>query len=311
MNSVSAQVGIDVCKDHLDVSIDGCKPLRVANSVEGCGELVNRLPAGSVIHLESTGGYERIPRRLLAEAGFLVKVHDPFKVRRMAQARARRGKTDALDAKHLAQAGPDLLAQQEKSPDREKLCDLSRAIDQLKATAASMRVRAAMPGLDTFVKASFLEVATNLSAQVRSMEKEFVRRVKLSPLKAKYELALTVPGVGPCLARVAVCELPEDLCAFTVAQLTSYAGVAPIDDESGKSRKPARIRRGNARLKAALYMPALSCISLQPWAKDLYARLRARGRAHQQAAIAVMRRLLMRILQVLQRGSAWKAEPTP
>lgn len=311
MNSVSAQVGIDVCKDHLDVSIDGSKPFRVANSPEGCELLVGRLPAGSTIHVESTGGYERIPRRFLTQAGFLVKVHDPFRVRRMAQAKARRGKTDALDAKHLAQAGPDLLAQQEKSPEREKLCDLSRLIDQLKGTATSMKLRAALPGLDAFAKTTLIEVAKNLSSHIRALEKEFVRRVKHSPLKAKYELALTVPGVGPCLARVAACELPEDLCAFTIPQLTSYAGVAPIDDESGKSRKPARIRRGNSRIKAALYMPALSCMSLQPWAKDLYARLRARGRVHQQAAVAVMRKLLMRILAVLQRGSAWKAEPTP
>lgn len=40
-----------------------------------------------------------------------------------------------------------------------------------------------MPGVDTFVKLSFLEVGSNLSAKVQAMEKEFVTRVKHSPLR--------------------------------------------------------------------------------------------------------------------------------
>ena len=52
-------------------------------------------------------------------------------------------------------------------------------------------------------------------------------------------------------------------------------------------------------------MPALSAVRHQAWAKALYARLRAKGRTHQQAIVAVMRKLLHGIWIVLQRRVAF------
>jgi transposase len=309
MNSVSAEVGIDVSKPILDVSLDGSKVFRVSNTQEGCEELVQRLPPGSRVHLESSGGYERLARKVLRQAGFQVETHDPLKVRRFAQSQGRNGKTDALDAKHLSTNGSRIKPQEEKSDLREQLCDFSRGIQELKATASQLKVRAARPGVHPHVRAALLESANAIHGQIQKLEREFVRKVKASPLKRQYELALTVPGVGPCLARVLVSELPEDLSKFTSQQITAYAGVAPIDDTSGSKKKPARIRRGNAHLKAALYMPALSVLHSETWAREHYAKLRAKGKVHQQAAIALMRRLLTRIAAVLKRGSPWQGEP--
>jgi transposase len=306
MKSVSVvEVGIDVSKDFLDVCIDGGRPFRVPNTPEGCNALAERLPSGATVHLESSGGYERVPRRLLGAAGFQVRTHDPLKVRRMAQAKGQRGKTDALDARHLSGEGRSLTSQPEKSPEREALCDISRTIGELKATAAQLKTRAGLPALEDCARGALLRSADAIGLQVRILEKEYLGRVKASTLRQRHSLALTVPGVGPCLARVVSCELPESIEPFTDAQLTSYAGVAPIDDQSGKKKAPARIGRGNSRIKGALYMPALCCIRRQEWAKDLYARLRARGRVHQQAVVAVMRRLLLRILDVIRRGTPW------
>jgi len=308
MDSVSLEVGIDVSKDHLDVCIEGHKPFRIPNTLDSCKQLALRLAPGSTIHLEASGGYERTPRAALRSSGFEVRTLDPLKVRRMAQAKSRGVKTDPIDAAHLARCGRDLVAQGDKSEEREALANLSRAIDEIKRAAGQMKLRAQVPGLDSTTKKAYWQVVRSLTTQALCLEKEFVKRVKASSLREKYELALTVPCVGACTARVVICETAEDLGPFTASQIASYAGVAPIDDSSGK-RASARVRRGNARLKAALYMPALGSIRFQPWAKDLYARLRAKGRGHQQAIVAVMRRLLIRLIAVLKRGSAWQPEP--
>ena len=115
--------------------------------------------------------------------------------------------------------------------------------------------------------------------------------------------------MGPATARVLLCELPEDLPERTPAQICSYCALAPLDDSSGARRGPARLGQGNRRVKAALYMAAMCAVRTQRWAKELYARLRSKGRAHQQAICAVMRRLLLRAVAVLKRGSPWKDEP--
>lgn len=166
-----------------------------------------------------------------------------------------------------------------------------------------------MPGLEPYVKQALRDTAALVEVRIRKMEKEFAQRVKKTALRTRYELAMSVPGVGPILSRVVTSELPDDLSPFSISQLTSYASVAPIDDSSGKQTKPARIQRGNLHLKAALYMPALGCIQRQKWARELYARLMARGRKHEQAIVAVMRRLLIRILEVLKRGTPWVVKP--
>lgn len=302
------QAGLDVGKDRLECSLDGGRPFGAPNTEAGCRLLAGRLPAGTVVHLECTGGYERLALRVLSELGFEVRAHDPLRARRMCEARGRKAKSDPLDARELSLGGRLLEPRAPKSPGRQALCDLSRAAASLKERAGQLRRHAAMPELDPRAARALSQGAEALCAQARRLEKEFAKRVRSSDLGGRYELALGVPGVGPCLARTLVCELPEDLDAFTDAQLCAYAGVAPLEDSSGKRQGRARVARGNARLKAALYMPAVSLLR-QPWAKDLYARLRAKGKAHQQAAVALMRRLLLRVLAVLRRGTPWQDEP--
>lgn len=307
--SLAPQVGIDTADLHLDISINGARAFRIANTQSGCEELATRLPAGSVVHIESSGGFERTVQRILRSHGFEVRVHDPLRVRRLAQARTSKAKTDAIDARLLANAGAFLPLKAEKSLEREALADLSRAITELKKAAAQFKARAGRRELEPEAKEAFLLAATSLNEQAKALEVKFVKRLKASSLKSRFELACSVPCIGPCTARVCACELPEDLQESTTAQISSYSSLAPMDNSSGKRAGRASLSRGNSRVKAALYMPAIASIRHQPWAKDLYSRLRAKGRSHQQAIVAVMRRLLIRIVAVLKRGSPWQDEP--
>ena len=90
---------------------------------------------------------------------------------------------------------------------------------------------------------------------------------------------------------------------MTVKQLVAYAGLDPRSYESGTSvQKPARISRmGNARLRAILYMNALSAVRHDRGARAFFARLIVRGKTKKQALVAVMRKLLHGIWIVLQR----------
>jgi transposase len=309
MHIVSNEVGIDVCKDWLDVSLEGARTFRASNTLAGIDQLEGRIPSGSVIHMESSGGYERLAHRELRSRGHLVRVHNPRKVRRLADVRGLSAKTDDLDARHLSTCGKVLPVRPDKSSQRESLCDISRAIQTLKADSSAYKKRIQTPELEPAVVGVYKELVKALELEIRELEKTFVQRVKGSSLKTKYAHALSVPGIGPVAARVLVSELHEELSGIGSRQVCSYAGLAPMDEASGKTIRASRLRKGNSHLKAAMYMPALTAIAKHQWAKDLYAGLRAKGRNHEQAIVPVMRRMLVRVVVVLKRGSPWQVEP--
>lgn len=310
----SIAVGIDVSKDHLDIYIDrpeSAKRLRVTNDPEGIRLLLKSLGKGSfVVALEASGRYESLVRHSLEKAGMVVKVQNPRMVRRLAQGLGIQAKTDSIDAQLLARTVDLCPPSEARSKEREEHGDLSRLIDTVKEERIAHQLRLKVPGLSKVVAASLQRLITSIDKEIKRLEKAFKQRVARSSLYESYLLCQSVAYVGPVLARALVCELPQDLSAWSVRQIASYAGVAPQDNASGKRMGPSHIgRHGNMRLKAALYMPAMGLVSRDTWGKVLYRRLRARGLAHQQAIIAVMRKLLLHTVAVLKRGTAW--EPVP
>ncbi|MFI5385312.1 MAG: IS110 family transposase [Fimbriimonadales bacterium] len=309
MSIVSSEVGIDVALAEVVVSIDQAKPLARPNTQEGAEQLARELPAGCVVHLESSGGYERSVVRVLREAGIDVRIHNPLTARRLAQGLGQKAKTDSIDARGLSANGHLLPAHKPKPAERQALADFSRAIDAIKETIGIYKQRHKMPEIDQAAKKAYGAVIKALEKQAKDLEKQFVERIKRSSCKDPYALAKSVPCIGPVAARVCICELPEDLATQPPRSISSYAGLAPVDRSSGKRTGPAHVARGNGRLKKGLYMAAVTAIRWEPWAKDLYARLRAKGRTHDQAIVSVMRRLLLRVTCVLKRGSPWQDEP--
>jgi len=311
MQIVTVPVGADVSKGKIDISIDGRKSLTVENNPKGWEALLGKLPQGSCLYMECTGGFDRPFRRHMLSAGVQVQMLNAYHARRYADAMGLKGKTDALDAKLLAQAGPHLRGQRAKSAEQEGLTDLSRHISRLKSELADDRKRLQQPALHESVRRSLERRIRYGESEILALEKEFASLVAKSDLRGRYQLLRSVPGVGPCLARVLACELPADVSDLDSGNVGSYAGIAPMDRQSGLSRRASTIRKGNRHIKAALYMPALSCLCNQAWARDLHERLRAKGKTHEQAMVAVMRRLLIRAFAVAKRGSEWQNVSPP
>jgi len=310
-------VGIDTAKDWLDLLINRphSKKHRFPNDLKGIEQIKDQLGEGNyVIALEATGRYESLARHELESAGYTVRVKNPKQVRRLAQGLGQQAKTDGLDARFLAdtaELGPDT---QPRSKERESLGDISRAIECLKKDRSGYLKRIQVPGVNPVVITTFKAAIKTSDAHIAKLETTFVQLMKKKDTKSllakRYKLALSVAGVGPVMARIAVCELPENLHAWSIRQISSYAGVAAMDNSSGKSALPAHVpRHANSHLKGGLYMPAVSLIATQEWAKHTYARLRATGRSHQQAIVPIMHKLLFHIVAVLKRGSPWEGEP--
>lgn len=314
MESITTKVGIDAAKDNLDIQIErpgGRQRLRIVNKAVGFKKLNDMLEGERcIIAIEASGRYETAVRRSLEKAGHEVRLQNPRQVRRLAQGMGIDAKTDRLDAEVLVRTIGLCAPNEPKSEEREALADLERTISTIKKERVAHMNRLAVPGLSKEVVASLNRIVKALEKEIVSLSKELLKQIKASSLKAKYELALSIPGVGPVLAATAVCELAEDLDKWNSRQVASYANLAPKDNSSGKRISPSRLgKHGNMHLKGALYMPALNVLYRQKWAKDIYKRLIARGLKHQQAIVPIMRKLLLQIVSVLKRGTPWQGVP--
>jgi transposase len=103
----------------------------------------------------------------------------------------------------------------------------------------------------------------------------------------------TIPGVGLLTAGIILGEL-GDLKRFRgFDQLTAYAGLDPAVIESGRSHKTGHIsKRGSPLLREALYNAALPAIRINPVCKQVYSRLKSKGKHHKICMVAVARKLL-------------------
>lgn len=113
-------------------------------------------------------------------------------------------------------------------------------------------------------------------------------------------LLTTIDGIGPTTAARLVAELGDPAGFRDANALAAYVGVVPALKQSGKrtTSRAGLTPMGNARLRAALWMPTLTAVQKNPWLKAHYERLRARGKLPKVALVACMRKLLHAVYSV-------------
>jgi len=99
--------------------------------------------------------------------------------------------------------------------------------------------------------------------------------------------------------------LPE-LGTLTRAQVAALVGVAPFNEDSGKTKGKRFCWGGRAEVRCALYMAALVASRYNPVIRALYARLRAKGKAAKVALVACMRKLLTILNAMLRDKTPWR-----
>lgn len=123
-------------------------------------------------------------------------------------------------------------------------------------------------------------------------------------------LVSTVPGIQSFSAISIISEIGVDMSVFpTSKQLCSWAGLTPQNNESAGKKKTTRISRAGAYIKPILVLCANAAIkgSKHPEIKNRYLALRKR-RGHKKAVIAIARRLLTAIYNILQKNEPYNRD---
>lgn len=302
-------VGIDVSKEHLDVGLADSDQCTVfANSEQGIGELKDHLIQlkPDLVVLEATGGYETAAVASLAAAQFPVVVVNPRQVRDFARSCGRLAKTDAIDARILAQFGQRIRPETRPLPD-----DQSREIKALVVrrsqilqmiTTETNRLPTTPSDIQDDIRAHIAYLKDRLS----HVDRDITRALRdCSVWKEQDQIIRSVPGAGPVLSSTLIAHLPE-LGKLNRRQIALLVGVAPINHDSGRYRGSRRIWGGRSRVRSSLYMAALVASRCNPVIRDLYSRLVQAGKAKKVALVACMRRLLTILNSMIKNRCAWK-----
>ncbi len=109
----------------------------------------------------------------------------------------------------------------------------------------------------------------------------------------------SLPGIGPRTGARILAEIGDGSRFASGAKLASYAGLAPVNRQSGSSLDASsKSRRGNHRLKNAMFLAAFASLS-SPDSRAFYDRKRAEGKKHNAAIICLARRRCNVIIAML------------
>lgn len=309
-------LGIDISKHKFHAALhNGCKPnnkpkVKVfSNTSAGFEDLQQWLVQQGVdgVHacLEATSTYGEAVAEFLVEQGHQVSVVNPARIKGFAISELSRSKTDKADAQLILRFCMALRPQTwiPPAPEVKQLQALLRRIEALQQMVVQERNRLETTAVE--LRGSIQKHIEYLEQDIETLRQQIDDHFDQHPgLKAQRDLLSSIPGIGNQTASVLLAEIVDWQQFDSSRQLAAYAGVTPRERTSGTSLrgKPSLSRVGNARLRKALFLPAMAAKRFNPLIAAFCQRLLAKGKAKRQVIGAAMRKLLHLAYGVLKSG---------
>jgi len=297
-------LGIDVAKRTLAVTLltdtDVRHHLECANTHAGFAALDQWLQSLGVtqVHacMEATNVYWEAVAAWLHAHGHTVSVVNPARIAGYAKALMKRIKTDRQDSLIIA-----------------LFCREHRPTSWAPTTAAQAKLRALVRLRHDLIQnrvqfqnrvgdATDAEVKQVLESMVQALEDKITavdaritdHLAAQEALQQQVALLDSITGIGVVTATTILAEM-GDLTRYPSAKAAAAdVGVTPSQYESGTSvrRRPRMTKMGNADLRAALFLPAMTAKRCCPAIRAFAERLAARGKSKMCILGAVMRKLI-------------------
>lgn len=294
-------LGFDVSKDTLTVvearsSWSSSKPCVIDNTAVAIRRFLKSIGRIDLAVCEPTGGHEHVLLVELLAAQIACHRVDALKVKAFIRSFGTLAKTDASDAKALAQYGKDrwerLSLFLPPAADRRMLTALVARREDLVAIKVAEQNRSKGPA-DKVIKASLAAMLKAVIGQIEAIEAEIKALIEKSPqLRAAFQHMQSLPGVGAVIAATLLAHMPE-LGTLERRQAASLAGVAPHANDSGQFKGHRTMRGGRTQVRRHLFMAALAASRAKGPLHDTYQRLVQNGKKRIVAIGALMRKIIV------------------
>ena len=312
-------LGIDVAKAKLDCCLlldeaSGKRKTKVVKNIQsGIVDLLawvakqNVSPEALHIVMEATGIYHEQAAMALADAGVMVSIINPAQVKDFGRGLAVRTKTDSVDSVVLARYGALLKPKAWVPPPLEArvlqaLLARREAIAQDLQRERNRQEKAGATDTPALIHKSLEESIGFLVRQLAQLQKDIDDHIdKHSDLQKDRALLQSIPAIGPQVGSNLL-SVMHNHDFGSAEQLAAYLGLVPVERQSGSSvLGRARLSKaGPARIRAVLYMAAVTGIRHNPHVKAIYERLLARGKSKMSSLGAAMRKLVHLCFGVLK-----------
>ncbi len=323
-------LGIDVSKESIDACLirqsDGqLFESKFNNNLSGfrhlkawCKQHHCECDQHTLCCMEHTGLYTRLLVNYLISREVAVWLESSLQIKR-SQGLVR-GKSDKIDAQRIARYAHIHQNQAQIMEigvlTLEKLKDIQANRRRLMKALQSLRTSAEElkqfdPSAAKVVDKVNREAIRGLEKSLHKVDEQILTYIREDEaLKQKYDLMLSVKGVGKVLAAMLLVYTHGFNRLADSRKLACYSGVAPFVYESGTSvrGKTGVSKFANGELKRVLHMAAISSVQHNPELHDYYKRKVEEGKNKMSVINAVRNKLLHRIVAVVKRGTPYELQ---
>ncbi|WP_445372658.1 IS110 family transposase [Methylomonas sp. HW2-6] len=304
-------IGIDIAKLKFDVArlAEGkYKHAKFANNPEGFAAFAVWLDGfGDTdprLCMEATGAYGLPLAEFLADRAYFVSVVNPAQIHAFGKSELSRAKTDKADAKLIARYAlqADPVAWKPLPANLRQLHALTRRLEHLGEMQRMEQNR--LETADTTIVPSINTVLATLAAELKATRQAIQDHIDKNPdLKQQSDLLTSIPGIGPATTAYLLVALSPHHGYVNAKQIVAQAGLAPAIRQSGQWQgKTCIAKTGDARLRKALYLPALVAWQHNPAIRVPCERLKANGKNGKLIVCAAMRKLIHLAFAILKSG---------
>jgi transposase len=309
---MSKVIGIDISKQTFDVSFREENKLLhevYANNLKGFKEFIESdySKGDPIVVMEASGPYYVCFASYLYDNAIKVCVVNPLMVKRFGQMKFYRAKTDKKDASVIMEYGEteikSLLLWKPETKGVQSLKQMRTTVELL-----HKQERQSKNQLSAFKSTGVLnhEVEKGLKSIIRSLEKTISKIedqmlvVCNSCYKESLELITSVPCIGEKTAMMLI-AITDDFSKFEhYKQLIAYIGFAPRVYQSGTSvRGKGHIcKMGKSQTRKLLYMCSWTAKRYNKTCREMYERLKAKGKPERVIKVAIANKLLKQVFAV-------------
>ena len=296
-------IGIDISKASFDVSFLKEKGVYVyfkfSNDVKGFNKFFKYVDQSDHCVMEASGPYYLFLAYYLFEKGVAVSVVNPLQIKHFVRMRMTKAKTDKKDAQMIAQYGESEVPGAWQ-PDQDQVVHLQQintAVEGLHKQATMLHNQ-----LEAFSKvpAKDNEVIKTLRLLLRSIKLKIEKLVSRandiaeSHYSQTKDVLTSIPGIGPKTA-IMLIAITDNFSKFQSSKkLSAYVGLSPRIYQSGTSvnGKGHITKMGNRHMRKLLYLCAWSAKRHNQQCKEMYQRLKEKGKPEKVIKIAIANKLL-------------------
>jgi len=302
-------IGIDVSKDSFVAAYPkkgDYKTLTFANTTSGVRKFINSLPAECHCVMEATGNYSMLLLYLLQQANITVSMENPQKIKHFARAMLSTTKTDEIDAQLIARYGEKMEPEPYKIPSesiillKQKRTVLRQLKKQLTMMINLQHSLSVLPKQDPAAKVATEQTIKFLRKQISKLEDE-ITHLSNKEFKRQMELLTSIKGIGENIASALIMATGGFTYFSNAKQISRFLGLCPTYQKSGTSVnfKGHINRNGDTHLRSLMYVVAFASIRCNSACRDMYERLRSRGKSGRVAIIAVANKLIRQAFAIV------------